>query len=102
VLYAGRDHDRLANNPLARLFANKFHIDAFYDNILVRGVQGTFAALVNLFDEFVINGMLVGGASRMASGFGGLFRRVQSGNLQNYALLIALGVVLVIYFTVFI
>jgi NADH-quinone oxidoreductase subunit L len=101
-LYAGKQHDRLANNPIARLFANRFHIDAFYDNILVRGIQGTFAALVGFFDEFLINGMFVNGASRMASSFGGIFRRVQSGNLQNYALLVALGVILVIYFTVFI
>jgi NADH-quinone oxidoreductase subunit L len=102
ILYAGKNHDRLANNPVARLFANRFYIDAFYDNILVRGVQGTFAALVGFFDEFLINGLFVNGASRMTSSFGGLFRRVQSGNLQNYALLVALGVILVIYFTVFI
>jgi len=102
ILYAGKQHDRLANNPLARLFANRFHIDAFYDNILVRGIQGTFSALVGFFDEFFINGLFVNGTSRMASSFGGLFRRVQSGNLQNYALLVALGVILVIYFTVFI
>ena len=64
-------------------------------------VQNAFAAVVHFFDEFLINGLIVGGASRIAEGFGGLFRRVQSGNLQGYAFVFGIGVILVIYFTAF-
>ena len=69
--------------------------------MIVRYFQNGFAAVVHFFDEFLINGLIVGGSSRIAEGFGGLFRRVQSGNLQGYAFAFGLGVILVIYFTVF-
>ena len=39
---------------------------------------------------------------RGAGGIGRLFGRLQSGNLQGYAVLFGLGVILVIYFTVFV
>ena len=96
VLYAGKDKDPVSI-PLLR---ERFYIDRFYDNFVVRYFQNAFAAIVHFFDEFLINGVLVGGLSRSAEGFGNLFRRVQSGNLQGYAFAFGLGVLLVIYFTV--
>jgi len=97
ALYAGKDKDPVSI-PLLR---ERFYIDRFYDNFVVRYFQNGFAAIVHFFDEFLINGVLVGGLSRSAEGFGNLFRRVQSGNLQGYAFAFGLGVLLVIYFTVF-
>ena len=49
----------------------------------------------------VEGGMLVGGFARTAESFGLLVRRLQAGNLQLYAFLIALGAILVICFTAF-
>ena len=97
VLYAGKDKDPIS----IPLFRDRFKIDYIYDNYLVRYFQDAFAAIVHFFDEFLINGLIVGGSSRIAEGFGGLFRRVQSGNLQGYAFAFGIGVILVIYFTVF-
>ena len=97
VLYAGKDKDPIS----IPLFRDRFKIDYIYDNYLVRYFQDAFAAIVHFFDEFLINGLIVGGSSRNAEGFGGLFRRVQSGNLQGYAFAFGIGVILVIYFTVF-
>ena len=85
----------------SRCFRNRFYIDGIYDNCLVRYFQDAFAAIVHFFDEFLINGLLVGGLSRAAVSFGNLFRKLQSGNLQGYAFAFGLGVILVIYFTVF-
>jgi NADH-quinone oxidoreductase subunit L len=96
-LYAGKDSDPV-NIPLLR---NRFYIDNFYDNILVRYVQDTGAAIVHFFDEFLISGLLVGGLARVAENSGNLFRKVQSGSLQTYAFAFAFGVILVVYFTVF-
>ena len=42
-----------------------------------------------------------GSLSRGAASVGNLFRKVQSGELQAYAFAFGLGVILVIYFTVF-
>ncbi|RYD32419.1 MAG: NADH-quinone oxidoreductase subunit L, partial [Verrucomicrobiaceae bacterium] len=97
VLYAGKDKDPLSI-PLLR---NRFYIDGIYDNFVVRYFQDAFAAIVAFFDEFLINGLLVGGLSRAAESFGNLFRKVQSGSLQGYAFAFGLGVILVVYFTAF-
>ncbi len=97
VLYKGQDKDPVS----IPLFKNRFYVDGFYDNVIVRYFQDAFAGIVNFFDKFLIDGIGVGGLSRGAESFGNLFRRVQSGNLQGYAFTFGLGVVLVIYFTVF-
>ncbi|MGD9419633.1 MAG: NADH-quinone oxidoreductase subunit L [Verrucomicrobiota bacterium JB025] len=97
ALYFGKDKDPL-DIPLLR---NKFYIDDIYDKFIVRYFQDTFAALIHFFDELFINGLAVGGLSRASVSVGNFFRRVQSGNLQAYSYAFGLGVVLVIYFTVF-
>jgi NADH-quinone oxidoreductase subunit L len=97
LLYSGKDKDPLSI-PMLR---ERFYIDRIYDNYLVRYFQDAFAAIVHFFDELLINGLLVGGVSRGAASFGNLFRKLQSGQLQGYAFAFGLGVILVIYFTVF-
>ncbi|MGJ8696568.1 MAG: NADH-quinone oxidoreductase subunit L [Verrucomicrobiaceae bacterium] len=100
-LYFNAETDPLANNSIAKVFRNKFYVDEFYAK-LVKYAQDTFAAIVHFIDELVIGGLLVGGLSRAAGGIGRIFTRMQSGNLQGYAGLFALGVILVIYLTVFV
>lgn len=97
VLYSGKEKDPVS----IPLFQNRFYIDNFYDNFLIRYFQDAFAAIVGFFDELFINGLFVGGLSRATESTGSLFRRVQSGSLQGYAFVFGLGVVLVIYFTAF-
>jgi NADH-quinone oxidoreductase subunit L len=97
VLYNGKDKDPVS----IPAFRERLYFDHFYDNIVVRYFQDAFAAIIHFCDEFLINGLIVGGLSRLAEGFGGLFRRVQSGNLQGYAFAFGIGVILVIYFTAF-
>ncbi len=97
VIYRGRSSDPI-NIPL---FRNKFYIDEFYAG-LVKWFQDILAAIVHFLDEFIINGLLVGGLTRCAQGTGNLFRRnCQSGNLQHYALLSGVGILIAIYFTIF-
>jgi NADH-quinone oxidoreductase subunit L len=97
VLYAGKEKDPVS----IPLLQNRFYIDGLYDNFLVRYFQDAFAAVIAFFDEFIINGLIVGGLSRAAESFGNVFRKVQSGSLQGYAFVFGLGVILVVYFTVF-
>ncbi len=99
-LYFNAEKDPLAEKPLFQVFRHKFYFDEAYANLVHFG-QDTVAALVHFFDELFINGLIVGGFSRAADGIGRLFGRLQSGNLQGYAVLFGLGVILVIYFTVF-
>ncbi len=97
ALYRGKDKDPL-DIPLLR---NRFYVDHFYDKVLVPCFQNTIAAIIHFFDELLINGLLVGGFSRGAASLGNLFRKIQCGELQAYSFAFGLGVILVIYFTVF-
>ncbi len=100
-LYFNKETDPLADNPIAKVFRNKFYFDEFYAK-LVSYAQDAVAAVIHFIDELVINGLLVDGLSRATGGIGKLFTRLQSGNLQGYAGLFGLGVILVIYLTVFV
>jgi NADH-quinone oxidoreductase subunit L len=97
VLYKGKDSDPVS----IPLFKNRFYIDALYDNVIVRYFQDAFAAIIAFFDEFMINGLMVGGLSRAAESSGNIFRKVQSGSLQGYAFAFGIGAILVVYFTAF-
>jgi len=97
ILYNGKEKDPIS----IPLFRNRFYIDAIYDKGIVKYLENGVAAIVHFFDEILINGILVGGLSRLAESTGNLFRKAQSGNLQAYAFTFGLGVLLLIYFTVF-
>lgn len=97
ALYFNKDKDPIK----IPVFKNKFYIDEIYQKIITVG-QDCVASIIHFIDEFFIDGLLVGGLSRSAAGVGNLFRRyAQNGSLSNYASLMAVGVLLVIYFTVF-
>ncbi len=100
-LYWNVKEDPLAEKAIFKVFRNKFYIDEAYAKLVSYG-QDSVAAFVHFFDELIINGLIVGGFTRAAGGFGRLFGRLQSGNLQGYAVLFSLGVLLVIYLTVFV
>ena len=97
ILYNGKEKDPVS----IPLFKNRFYLDAIYEKGIVKYLQDGFAAIVQFIDEILINGILVGGLSRLAESTGNLFRKAQSGNLQAYAFTFGLGVLLLIYFTVF-
>ncbi len=97
LVYSGKDKDPLS----IPLFRNKFYFDEIYAWI-IKIFQDALAAIVHFLDAFLINTLLVGGLTRSATGIGNFFRRyAQSGSLSGYAFLMAVGVLLVIYFTVF-
>ncbi len=93
--------DKLSDNAVSRAFANRLYIDRFYDNVLIKGVQGILAAIIDFIDQFIISGLIVGGLARLTAGVGYLLRRLQSGSMAAYTILFGIGLLLVIYFTVF-
>lgn len=97
ILYNGKEKDPIS----IPLFKNRFYLDAIYERGIVKYLQDGVATIVHFFDEILINGILVGGLTRLAESTGNLFRKAQSGNLQAYAFTFGLGVLLLIYFTVF-
>ena len=102
IFYAGSpEKDKLSNNWVSRALQNRLYIDAFYDKVLIRGVQGIGAAIIDCLDQFLIGGVIVGGIARLVAAIGGLLRKLQSGSILAYTLLFGLGMIAVVFFTVF-
>jgi NADH-quinone oxidoreductase subunit L len=95
--YAGKDSDPLAGKPLAKLFANKFYFDEIYTKG-IKVLQDGVAQVLQLIDGILIDGLGVRGSSGLAAGTGNLLRRLQVGNIQGYAFLFGLGVLLLVSF----
>jgi len=90
-----------ASDPLdVDLLRNRFYIDDFYD-WLIESTQGLLARVSAFFDHWIIDAGAVRGTSGGTWGIGALLRLFQVGNLQAYSFLFGLGIVALIYFTVF-
>jgi NADH-quinone oxidoreductase subunit L len=86
---------------LYRWWQHKYYVDELYDRTVVQPiVQGSRRGL-QPFDQGVVDGA-VNGVAAVARGFAGVLRHVQTGIVQNYALAIAFGVVLVVSLMLFI
>ena len=88
-----------ASGPLYTLLENKYYMDWLYQNVFARGARliGTF--LWQVGDRGLIDGLIVNGSWKVVGWFAGVVRRLQSGYLYHYALMMILGIfVLMTYF----
>jgi NADH-quinone oxidoreductase subunit L len=90
--YRERESEPFRLGPVA----DKFYFDELYD-ALVRHVQGGIATASAFLDRAVIDGIAVKGLARITAGTGYLLRLIQVGNIQAYAFLFGLGVVLTLF-----
>jgi NADH-quinone oxidoreductase subunit L len=95
-LYRNRDYEPFHLNFIRR----GFYIDEFYQRLIDR-TQEFLARVAAFIDRWIIDAGAVRGASGGTFGLGALLRLFQVGNLQAYAFLFGLGVVVLIYFTIF-
>jgi NADH-quinone oxidoreductase subunit L len=94
--YRGREHEPLHVD----LIRKQLYLDEFYE-WLINVTQEFLARVAAFIDRWIIDAGAVRGASGGTFGFGALLRLFQVGNLQAYAFLFGLGIVLLIYFTIF-
>jgi len=85
----------VARNPLHKLLLDKYYVDEIYDFLFVKPIYHLSLWLARVFDPSVIDGLVNGVATLVASWARGL-RRVQTGFVMNYALGILLGAVAVV------
>ena len=89
------------NEPLhLGVFRERFYIDELYA-WLINVTQETLSKLSAFIDRWIIDVGVVRGTSGATWGIGSLLRLLQVGNLQAYSFLFGLGIVGLIYFTVF-
>src|SRR5881396_1868638 len=96
LLYRSRERDPLHVDLIRR----RFYFDEFYEWLINR-TQGLLARIAAFFDRWIIDAGAVRGVSGGTFGIGMLLRLFQVGNLQAYAFLFGLGIVALIYFTIF-
>ena len=95
--------DVLTRNPLGafvyRILLNKYYIDELY-GWLIRNIVFGLSQAEQAFDRYVIDGVVNGSVVVVRTG-GTIFRRTETGRVQNYAAAI-FGGALIILIVVFI
>ena len=85
--------------PVYTVLDNKYYLDWFNENVIARGVRMLGTGLWKGGDRAVIDGLLVNGSWKVVGWVAGAVRRLQSGYLYHYALVMILGIfVLMTYF----
>ncbi|MEM6630424.1 MAG: NADH-quinone oxidoreductase subunit L, partial [Bacteroidota bacterium] len=102
-----RKHDLAGDNQVKALFgdfytamANKFYVDEFYNAFIIRPFVWAGEHIILWFDQNIVDGVVNGVASTTQS-IGAVFRRLQTGLVQNYALVVSFGVVLILAYLLF-
>jgi NADH-quinone oxidoreductase subunit L len=85
---------------LHRAVYNKWYIDELYDFLFVNPCKAFGNFLWKGFDVLVIDG-IVDGTAKVVMATSGVLKNLQSGYVHNYALSMALGVVVIIAFYIF-
>jgi NADH-quinone oxidoreductase subunit L len=85
--------------PLHTLLVNKYYLDAFNEQVLARGTRLLATGLWKGGDQGLIDGFVVNGSWHLVGRVARLARRLQTGYLYHYALLMILGMFgLITYF----
>jgi NADH-quinone oxidoreductase subunit L len=79
---------------------NKWYVDEIYDFLFVNPCKALGNFLWKGFDVVVVDG-IVNGVATVVKGFSGVLRYSQSGLIHNYAMTMALGVVVIVAFYIF-
>jgi NADH-quinone oxidoreductase subunit L len=78
--------------PLRTLLENKYYLDWFNEKVLAPGARAVGLGLWKGGDQALIDGAIINGSARAVGSLGGLVRRVQTGHLYWYALVMMLGI----------
>ena len=85
--------------PVFNLLENKYYFDWINENILARGARALGTGLWKGGDQVLIDGLLVNGSWKVVGAIAGMARKLQTGYLYHYALVMILGIfVLMTYF----
>ncbi|MBI4837774.1 MAG: NADH-quinone oxidoreductase subunit L, partial [Nitrospirae bacterium] len=87
--------------PLYKLLYNKYYVDELYDKTIVQPVlKASDKIILGFFDGKIIEGV-VNGIPALIGSFRQKLRKVQTGVLSGYGLIMALGAVIIIGIVIF-
>ena len=82
------------DNPVYKLVANKYYMDELYQYMLITPTH-MVARFILGFDQKVVDG-IVNGVAKVVAAFGSGMKRLQTGYVQNYALFMLVGLIILI------
>jgi NADH-quinone oxidoreductase subunit L len=84
--------------PLYALVERKYGFDELYSWLLAGGARGLGRSFWRGGDQAVIDGLMVNGSARVVGWFSGVLRLVQTGLLNQYAVAMLFGVMILAFF----
>lgn len=84
---------------LQKISYDKFYIDELYDTLFVNPIKALSVWLNNTFEKYVIGGLINGSAS-IINVTSGALRKIQTGNIGTYVLMMTLGILIIFGLTV--
>jgi NADH-quinone oxidoreductase subunit L len=78
--------------PLYNLLENKYYMDWFNENVLARGARALGTAFWKVGDQGIIEKGFVNGSWKLVGAISSYVRRLQTGYIYHYALVMLLGV----------
>ncbi len=82
--------------PIMTLLENKYYLDWFNENVLARGARGIGIGLWKGGDQGVIEGGVVNASWKLVGLISGVVRKLQSGYIYHYALVMILGIFMLV------
>jgi NADH-quinone oxidoreductase subunit L len=89
-----------ALRPLVVILENKYYMDWINENILARGARALGTGLWKVGDRTLIDGLVVNGSWKLVGMVSNLVRKLQTGYLYHYALVMILGIFLLMTYFV--
>ena len=89
-----------ALRPLVVLLENKYYMDWINENILARGARALGSGLWKVGDRTLIDGLVVNGSWKLVGMVSNWTRKLQTGYLYHYALVMILGIFLLMTYFV--
>jgi NADH-quinone oxidoreductase subunit L len=83
--------------PIEKILANKYYVDELYAIIIVNPVKSVSNFCASFIDKFIIDGA-VNGLGSQVKRIGNGLRSIQTGDIQSYALMMLMGLLLVVFF----
>ncbi len=79
------------------ILLNKYYVDEFYDTTVVEPIKnGSEKVLWRFFDVGIIDGF-VNGLANVVEEFSGIFKKIQNGLTQSYAVFMLAGIVILLF-----
>jgi NADH-quinone oxidoreductase subunit L len=96
-----KNYQQKEETGFGKVLENKWYVDELYDKIILNPVQKFAGFLNNIFEKYIIDG-IVNGVGKLVHYSSRQLRLLQSGQVGSYVLLMVLSIILLLAFQFFI